>query len=93
MDDILFDNSNDLLIGAGDLELGNSNEQNKYMLLACSSGEYKEFPFVGCGLRDFINENSPENMFTQIRKQFDKDGLSVKSISYKHNKLNIDANY
>jgi len=93
MKDILLDEDGDLEIVNGDLQLGISDQQHKQSILAASKGEYKAAPALGVGLIDFVNDETPESMMREVRQQFAKDGMHVKTVRMTNGKLQVDANY
>lgn len=91
--DILLDVDLDLSIENGDFVIGEStNQQQKIMLLA-DKNEFKENPTVGVGIETYLDDESPADMHREIRLQFSKDGMKVKSIKTIEGKINIDAPY
>lgn len=91
--DILLDEDGDLLIKNGDLAIGESTQQHERLLLLCQKGELKLHPLVGVGIRDYLNDENPQNLKTEIRRQFKADGLVIKDLKADAKGVNIKANY
>lgn len=94
MTDILLDELGDLTFNNGDLVIGRSNEQHQKHILIANKGEYKEFPEVGVGIIDMLNNEAYTETLIETKKQLQYDGMSIKNVSYnEEGKLIIDGNY
>lgn len=94
MKDYLIDYTNKkMLIKNGDFVMGDATQQHQRRLLMAQKGEYKQHPLVGVGLRNFIDDESPDNLKREIRMQFVRDGMAVKVLQVTPSGLNIDAVY
>lgn len=93
MQDILLNSEFDLSFSEGDFLVGDSDLQNKTLLLGTNKGEWKENPDVGVGLQSWLLDDGTDKMFAEIRRQFTNDGLTVKAVNISNGKLNIDADY
>lgn len=93
MTDILLDNAGDLMIVGGDLVIGESTVQHQQLLLVSHKGEWKQYPKVGVGIDDFLNDDTTNAMMNEITHQFELDGMKVKSTNTINDKLYIEANY
>lgn len=82
-----------MLIRNGDFFVGESTPQHQRRLLMAHKGEYKQHPLAGVGLRDFVDDENPDAMIREIRKQLVADGMRVDSINITPNGLHIDATY
>jgi hypothetical protein len=93
MKDCLLDIDNDLQFANGDFVTGESTQQHQNLLLISSKGAWKENPTVGVGAAGFLKDDDVNGLLAEIKQQFEKDGMKVKSIDYKDEKINIDASY
>ncbi len=92
--DILLDESGDVMIKDGDLCIGESTQQHARLLLLCQKGGLKLHPLVGVGVHDFLNNENPQNLKTEIRRQFKADSLVIKSLQVGNKgTIDIKANY
>ena len=94
MNDLILNTSNDLLIENDDLVIGESTRQHQGSLLQTVRAELKQSPDVGVGVSLYLkSENEIGNLLSEIKQEFEKDGMSVRIIAYSNDKLSIDANY
>lgn len=93
MKDILLDTNFDLLIKDGDIVIGDSDDQNKSLLLLCAKGDFKEFPDVCVGIENFLESEDPAELIREIKAQYTGDGMRVKKVIVENGKINIDAAY
>lgn len=91
--DFLLDGDLDLRIENGDFVAGESTLQHQKLLLLIGKNELKENPIVGVGIENYLDDESPADMHREIRLQFTKDGMKVKSIKTVTGNLTIDAQY
>lgn len=80
----------DLLIDNGDFVVGNSDEQNVRCILEANQGQFRQFPFVGVGIRRMLNGfvEGKERRFIQL--QLESDGYKADRITYIRNELKIE---
>jgi len=94
MTDIVLDtNTGDLVFINGDIAYGESTLQHQRDILQAHPGDYRYAPTVGVGVQDFVKDDDPENMLRAIAQQFTADGMTVNSIVFSNNKVNVNANY
>lgn len=86
--DILLNEDGDVNIASGDIHYGESTAQHQRDLLLAGRGDYKEYPAVGVGTVEYVNDNLPEDYLREVSKAFHGDGMTVKSIEYDEN-MNI----
>lgn len=92
--DYLHDQNFDLLIKTGDFIVGESTAQHQRLLLLAEKGEWRQYPKTGVGIGSFLDDDEPGDLFSEIRKQFDADGMTVNSVRiFEDGKMNIDAKY
>lgn len=84
----------DLNILNGDFSVIESTEQHQRLLLIATPGEYKQKPLSGVGLSNYLLDERPGNLLNNIRSQFAKDGMSVKTVTIsEEGTLTIQADY
>lgn len=93
MEDILLDQDFDLLIQNGDLAIGPSSEQHQQLLLLSNKGDWRQFPMVGVGVREYLKDEDENSMVGEIKEQFEMDGMEVKDIRIANGQIGIDAYY
>ncbi len=86
--DILLNEDGDVNIASGDIRYVESTAQHQRDLLLAGRGDYKEYPAVGVGTVEYVNDNLPEDYLREVSKSFQGDGMTVKSIEYDEN-MNI----
>lgn len=93
--DYLHDESFDLIIENGDFKKGDATLQHQKMLLLSQKGNYKQFPTVGVGIRDFINEDTTaDELQKAIQQEFETDGMTIETLVLKSFKdIEIIASY
>lgn len=99
---MLIDSGGDLSVrpqkekdGLKGIQIGNTAWQNQYILLRAHKGELKEYPVLGVGISDITNDNDAAEWNRTIREQLEKDGFSVKKVSFEKDTMNlkIEAEY
>lgn len=93
MTDLLVDNVYDLLIENGDFVAGESTLQHQKLLCATNKGEWREFPIMGVGINNWIKDENVGSAKVDIKKQFERDGMTVERISGTGQTLKIEAYY
>ncbi len=78
--DILLDDNGDLLIKDGHFVIGESTGQHKKILLLAEKGDIRQYPFVGVGIQNSLEDDELADLGTQIQKQFELDGMKVRKI-------------
>lgn len=93
--DVLLDESLDLREDGTTLDLveGESTLQHQELLLLTPKGSWKENPDTGVGLMNYLEDENDAEMYAEIRRQFQGDGMMVKAVAIENGKLNIDATY
>jgi hypothetical protein len=89
--DIKLDSDYIPVIENGDFKADDSLQQEQKLLLATTKGEWKANPLVGCGVINSINDENPQNMIAEIKRQFKADGLKIQYLAIVNGELNIDA--
>lgn len=94
MDDFLLDENNDLIIKNGDLAIGNATLQHQNHIILAQKGEFKNAPEIGVGILTQLNNENPRELLSEIRKNFEYDGMRVNTLKVATNgNLLIDAEY
>jgi len=94
MKDFILDENNELAINNGDFVIDISDTQHQQLLLSSDKGDWKENPTVGVGVKRWLSDDEPEDLLAEIKKEFQRDGMTVNDLTLTDNKiLNVDANY
>lgn len=94
--DLLADTGRDALgMIAQGLAVGVTTYQNQALILQASKGEFKEYPTLGVGISDMVNDHEAAGWKREITLQLESDGMKVKAVDLdlRNNKLTIDAEY
>ncbi|MCD8081481.1 MAG: hypothetical protein LUF04_14110 [Bacteroides sp.] len=79
--DIKHTEEGDIDLSTGDIESVESTRQHQKDILLADKGYYKEWPGMGVGAHNFLNDTGPANLLRSIRQEFIKDGMKVKKVS------------
>lgn len=79
--------------GRKTLKLGETMEQCQSLILAAHPGEFKEFPTLGVGIEDYVNDNDIAQLKHSIRENLKADGMLLHSLTITGNKMDINATY
>ena len=94
MQDLLLDATGDVAITAGDLAIGESNEQQQRLLLATTPGEWKAAPIRGVGVIGYLECPDNGQLARRIQTEFTADGMRVERINIDNNgTIDITAAY
>ena len=96
MNDVILDETFDLKIDeiTGDFITGDTTHQNQGLILLASKGEFRQFPFVGVGLRYYVEDDKLGSLKPELTKQLTLDGMTVNNISvFTDGRVEIDASY
>lgn len=83
----------DLLIENGDLLMGESTKQHQELLVLIAKGELREFPTRGVGIRWWLLDEQPGDLNSEIKREFERDGMRVDTMRTQNGALIIDATY
>ncbi len=78
--DYLLDANDDLQITGGDFVVGESTLQHQSLLVRCKKGELRQYPKTGVGMENFLLDETLADAYPEIQKQFEADGMKVRSI-------------
>lgn len=76
-----------------DLTVGDVTLQNQALILKAQPGEWKEHPMTGCGIEGITNDNELNAWRRLVREQLQRDGMTVRSIRFNTDNIEIDAEY
>lgn len=93
MRDIKQDNTGDIDLTNGCMQFADPTKQHQRDILLTRKGELKHAPLTGVGIDDYLNDDSPEALLREARKQFIRDGMKVEHISFNNGKLLVNAHY
>lgn len=94
--DLQLDTERDALgLIAQGLGIGDTTYQNQAIILQAVKGEFKEYPTLGVGISDMVNDHEATGWMREIALQLESDGMTVKEvdIDITSGKLTIDAEY
>lgn len=79
--DFQLDEQGDLLFLNGDVVVSESDSQHIEDLITAHKGWYKEFPFLGVGLTDYLKSSGMQlELKMMIQQQLQADGFMVNQI-------------
>ena len=67
--------------------------QNQALILRTQPGQIKEFPTIGVGLEDILNDNEINYWKRKITESFELDGQIIESLNIDNTGLKIMSNY
>ncbi|AKK74433.1 hypothetical protein OK18_19065 [Chryseobacterium gallinarum] len=92
--DILLDDSFNIIIKNGDFAIGESTYQHQKILLLADKGQFKSAPTVGVGSRRYLESPNVDDLAREIRQQFVRDGMTIRALRVAEDlEINIDAIY
>lgn len=92
MTDFLL-NDSDLLIINNDFVLGESTLQHQQLLLQSNKGDWKENPLAGVSVLSWLKDDNEAGLLSEIKQEFEKDGMKVNKLQLLNGKIEIDAYY
>lgn len=75
------------------LSVGEVTAQNQAVILRAVKGEFKEYPALGVGISEMLNDDETKLWAREISLQLEADGMQVRHVEFNGNKLVIDADY
>lgn len=93
MKDILLGINFDLSFSNGDFAIGESTRQHQNLLLLVEKGEIREFPTRGVGTQSWLLDESPGDYNAEVKREFEKDGMTVLKVRGGVENLQIEAVY
>ena len=83
----------DIDLSGDDFVFVESTQQNLKDIVAARKGEMKHAPDRGVGIEDFLNDESPEDLLREIRRQINKDGARIVRLTIIGGNTQISATY
>lgn len=83
----------DLDLRTGKIALAEVTPQNQAMLLTARPGEYKEWPALGVGLSDILQDHDVSYWRRRIVEQIESDGQRIKKINITASGIELEAEY
>jgi hypothetical protein len=93
MNDILLNSDLDAVIATGDFAVGESTIQQQELLLVCNKGDFKENPTICVGVAGWLKDDEPASMLAEVKKEFERDGMTIINLSLTNGNLLADAHY
>lgn len=75
-----MDVNGDLAISSGELVVENTTYQNEYIILKSQRGEIKEYPLMGVGIDDIVNDHDEAGWKMKIKEHLAMDDIKVAKI-------------
>lgn len=92
--DILLDENFNIITKNGVFAIGESTYQHQKILIFADKGQFKSNPTAGVGSRRFLESSRPDDFAREIRQEFIKDGMSIRTLKIGENlEVTIDAIY
>lgn len=82
------------LIARG-IAVGDVTAQNQAVILRATKGEFKEYPTLGVGIDELLNDHETTGWAREIALQLEADGMVVREVKIDrtNRKIVIDAHY
>lgn len=95
MKDYRQQENGDLDLATGDLLVTESTYQHQRDLLLSCKGHIRQKPEAGVGAVDYLQDNDPEALLRNTRKEFTADGMKVTKVAFNQetDELNVEASY
>jgi len=97
--DYKLDATDDLAIESGDFVVSESTKQHQGLLVRSKKGELRQFGKTGVGIDDFLLDENPGDVYPEIQKQFEADGMVIRALEVKFSddqteiNVSVDAYY
>ena len=92
--DLLLNDNFDLQIQNGDFVIGESTRQQQQLLLLTEKGENRQYPTMGVGLSNWINDDkSKGDVVLEIKRNFEADGMKVTAVKIENGCIVTEATY
>jgi hypothetical protein len=93
MQDLLLNDNGDLIVVNGDLSMGESTLQHQRLLLVTTKGDWRESPLAGVGTAAYLKDESAGELLSEIKKEFEKDGMQVSKVNLVDENIIVNAIY
>ena len=92
--DIILNDNLDLKTRNGDFEVSESTLQHQKLLLLAQKGEWREYPRVGIGIQNYIEDDALGDLYQEIQKQYTRDGMQIDKLRVlQDGKIDVEAEY
>jgi len=91
--DILLNDEFDIRYENGEMVRGESTQQHQLLITICAKGEWKENPTSCVGAFNYLKDDDEKGLLAEVKKEFERDGMEIKSIGMKDGNLTVDAVY
>lgn len=93
MNDFKLNTNLDMETANGDFVTGNSTNEHQELLLWSGKGEWKENPTIGVGVAFYLKDENPNDLLGEIKKEFERDGMTVREVKIEGDNIKVDAAY
>lgn len=92
--DIGLDTDYDLAIEEGDFVVKDSTYQHAEIMMLAEKGDLRQYPFLGVGIKNYINDDSFVELPVEIEKQLDLDKAKIIKLQvFETGKVELDISY
>jgi hypothetical protein len=92
--DFICDDKGEMMIKNGHFVVGESTAQHQKFLLLAQKGDYRQYPSVGVGINNFINDDDLADVGFIIQKEYELDGMKVKKLEvFSDGSVKVNAPY
>lgn len=91
MNDIIVDpnDGNDLVVEGGDFYIAFSQFQHIAHIIEAEPGQYKQWPLLGFGVRNYLNGIVDGAVRRKLQLQLESDGHQVRELTYAEGVLGV----
>lgn len=75
------------------ITLEETTPQNQTLILINNPGENKEYPTLGCAIKEITNDNQFAHYKQLITQQLEQDGQTIEQLIINQNGLTLEAHY
>lgn len=93
MNDFKLNTDLDLEITNGDFVVGDATSEHQELLIYSAKGDWKENPTVGVGAAGYLKDEDVNGLLGEIKKEFERDGMTVRKVELNDEKIQVDAGY
>ena len=79
----------DLAVDNGQMQTGETQAQEEYLVLVSQRGEWKEHPLVGVGVADMVGDEDLRYWKREIIDNLARVGIRIKGVSLNNGQLEI----
>lgn len=78
-----------MAVDNGQMQTGETQAQEEYLVLVSQRGEWKEHPLVGVGVADMVGDEDLRYWKREIIDNLGRVGIKIKGVSLKNGQLEI----